>query len=343
MMRLVGHDGLPLQGGLPPTDGTGGASVEIACDESGFSGTNLLDVATPVFTHASVDLRVDEAVELVRGLRSGPSRSLGELKSAQFLRGPRGRDALRSFLAELSGRAHVHVTDKEYFLTNRVVDLFLLEPSYTAGTRLSPGHPTALSLYRAGRTAGPLWTAFLASFVALVRTKGRHQPDHGAVGRFLQARDALQAVAAGDTALRNLDRARVLEVVTRLVHDDRTIPPPLEPLLPALAETVLHWSNGQRQVLVIHDEQSALTAGRLRRLQEALTPGGSGTAAAGPVTLRPGASPLAGLVTVDSRSDARIQVADLLAGITRRSPGLGVDDLLHAFVSSTSLRDPAAP
>lgn len=50
-------------------DGDGGAVVEIACDESGFSGTNLLDAATPVFTHASVDLCVDDAVQLIRSLR----------------------------------------------------------------------------------------------------------------------------------------------------------------------------------------------------------------------------------------------------------------------------------
>ena len=34
---------LPLQGGLPPVDAVAGTVVEIACDESGFSGTNLLD------------------------------------------------------------------------------------------------------------------------------------------------------------------------------------------------------------------------------------------------------------------------------------------------------------
>ncbi len=59
-------------------------------------------------------------------------------------------------------------------------------------------------------------------------------------------------------------------------------------------------------MLVVHDEQSALTADRLTRLQRAL---------AGP----DGVSPLAGLVTVDSRDDPRVQVADLLAGIARRS------------------------
>ena len=44
--------------------------VEIACDESGFSGTNLLDPASPVITHASVDLAITEATEVVAVLRS---------------------------------------------------------------------------------------------------------------------------------------------------------------------------------------------------------------------------------------------------------------------------------
>jgi hypothetical protein len=61
---------LPLQGGLPPVDAMAGAVAEIACDESGFSGRNLLDPATPVITHASVDLRIGEAVELMTALRS---------------------------------------------------------------------------------------------------------------------------------------------------------------------------------------------------------------------------------------------------------------------------------
>ena len=58
-----------------------------------------------------------------------------------------------------------------------------------------------------------------------------------------------------------------------MIAGDRSIPPPLEPLLPALAETVLFWSGGKRQVLVTHDEQSALTADRLRGLQRLPPPG----------------------------------------------------------------------
>src|SRR4051794_7981244 len=107
---------LPLQGGLPSSARMTDTVVEIACDESGFSGTNLLDAATPVITHASVDLRPDEAAELVAELRSGSRFALAEFKSGQLLRDPGAGTSLEWFLARLSGRAHVHVIDKEYFL-----------------------------------------------------------------------------------------------------------------------------------------------------------------------------------------------------------------------------------
>jgi hypothetical protein len=325
----------------------GGAVVEIACDESGFSGTNLLDAATPVFTHASVDLRVDEAAELIRTLRSLVGWSLNEFKSGQFLRSPQSGAALEWFLAALSGRAHVYVVDKEYFLVTRIVDLFLVEPSYAAGTRLTQDHnPAALTLYRAGQAAGLSWSVFLAAFVELVRTKKWHRPDRSAVDRFFEARDALAGAGLGAEAERVLDGlspARVWTILTRLAHDDRAIPPPLEPMLPALAETVLFWSGGQRQVMVIHDEQSALTASRLRRLQQALIDGADSSAAdaraAGTALAR--VSPLAGLVTVDSRDDLRVQVADLLAGVARRSLNIGDDAALQPFLSAASLRDPS--
>src|SRR5581483_2605226 len=110
---------LPPQGGLPPVGAVAGSVVEIACDESGFSGSNLLDPATPVITHASVDLYVDEAVDLIAALRSGLRRTLDEFKSGQFLRSPTAVEALQRFLAALRGRAHVHLIDKEFFLATR--------------------------------------------------------------------------------------------------------------------------------------------------------------------------------------------------------------------------------
>ncbi|TNH24950.1 hypothetical protein FHG89_24000 [Micromonospora orduensis] len=314
----------PLQGGLPPTGAVVGAVVEIACDESGFSGTNLLHSTAPVITHASVDLVVDEAVALITALRSGFRFSPHEFKSGHFLRRSGADEALEWFLAALAGRAHVHLIDKEFFLVTRIVDFLLTEPSYAAGTRLARDHhPASLALYEAGRSAGSDWAAFLSAFVDLVRMK-RRLPVDRTVQWFFQARDALRRHRLGvaaDAVLDGLDPCRVRALVARLDGDDRSVPPPLEPLLPALAETVLSWSDGRRQVLVTHDEQSALTADRLTRLQRVLATGGASVADADPTGVLPdGVSPLAGLVTVDSRDDPRVQVADLLAGVARRMP-----------------------
>ena len=352
------HPRLPLQGGLPPLESSGGSAltvVEIACDESGFSGTNLLDAATPVFTHASVDLGREEAAHLVEELKSGSSWPAGEFKSSQVLRGPRAQESVEPLLAALAGRAHVQVVDKELFLVTRVVDLFVAEPSYAAGTSLSADlRPAALALYRAGRARRSEWQVFLSCFAELVRTKRRHVTDRRLVGAFFRARDALadglDGHADARAVLAGLTRTRTRAVLARLAHDDPAVPPPLEPLLPALAETVLFWSAGRRQVLVVHDEQSALTATRLRRLQQtlALAPGWversegahppSCDDDAGPQPRQ--ASPLAGLVMVDSRDDPRVQVADILAGAARRSPDIETDLLLRPFLSPTSLRDP---
>ncbi|GLW28573.1 hypothetical protein Areg01_15130 [Actinoplanes regularis] len=315
MVRMMG-DRL-LQGGLLPAQAAVGPVVEIACDESGFSGTNLLHAASPVITHASVDLDRDEAIGLIAGLRSRFRCSPDELKSGRLLRRPGAGEAL---LTELAGRARVHLVDKEFFLVTRIVDLLVAEPSYAAGTRLTQGQrAAALDLHRAGRAAGGDWDVFLAAFVDLVRMK-RRQPGRATLDRFFRARDALLRAGVVDPVLVALDPGRVGAVMTRLDDDDRAIPPPLEPMLPALAETVLTWSGGHRQVLVVHDEQSALTAGRLTRLQRAL---------AGTGSLPDGVSPLAGLVMADSRHDPRVQVADLLAGLARRNRGL-IDDAFPA-------------
>jgi hypothetical protein len=323
----------PLQGGMPPPGTVTGAVVEIACDESGFSGTNLHRAATPVITHASVDLTTAEAARLIDGLRLSPH----ETKSGQFRRRPDAADAVGRFLEALPGRAHVHLVDKEFFLVTRVVDLLAGKPSYLAGTRLAEvRRPAAIVLHRAGREAGEEWDAFLFAFEDLVRTKRRRPADQRA-GRFLQARDALARRLPGTPAADVLDaltRDRVRALLTRMDADDRSLPPPLEPMLPALAETVLTWSAGRRRVLITHDEQSALTADRLIRLQRAL--------ATGPAALPGAISPLAGLVMADSRDDPRIQVADLLAGVARRLPAVTDPALLQPLISPTSLIAPEA-
>jgi hypothetical protein len=266
--------------------------LEIACDESGFSGTNLLDPATPVITHASVDLDVPEAAEVIAVLRSRLHRR-SEYKANQLLR-PEQRPALEWFLTTLRGRAHVHIIDKAGYVAARVLELFTEEPSYAAGTSLGRDHSDAVLALR--RRIG-----FLTAFVELTRTKRVRLIDHDAVDRFLAT------MPADLPALREVTRARVVEVMVRLIDEDPAFPPPLEPLVPALAETLLFWSAGERSVSMVHDEQSALTRDRVARLGTFLAE-----------AVHPAPAPLRSFLQVDSRDDPRVQVADLLAGVARR-------------------------
>jgi hypothetical protein len=271
--------------------------VEIACDESGFSGSNLLDPALPVMTHASVDLTMPEAAEVLAVLRSRLGRRC-EYKANQLLRSEQ-RPAAEWFLHTLRGRAHVHVVDKTGYVAARVLELFTEEPSYGAATSLGQDHTGAVLALR-GRTR------FLAAFVDLTRTKRIRLIGHDAIDRFFAT------MPADVPALRDVTRARVDEVVARLIDEDPSFPPPLEPMVPALAETLLFWSAGKRSVAVVHDEQSALTRSRGARLGTFLAE-----------TVSPAPPPLRSFLQVDSRDDARVQVADLLAGIARRgTPGV---------------------
>jgi hypothetical protein len=106
-----------------------------------------------------------------------------------------------------------------------------------------------------------------------------------------------------DPILDEISRARPAAYAARArLLEHHVVQPAVEPLIPALARTVLHWSGGGAEVSIVHDEQSAMTERRIRRLERQLLPPGR--------ALR--------LRQVDSRTDPRVQVADVLAGVARR-------------------------
>ncbi|MFC7876812.1 hypothetical protein [Isoptericola sp. NPDC057391] len=275
------------------------AVVEIACDESGFSGTNLLDPASPVIAHAAVDLTREEAATVLGTLRSRFNHRRTAEHKAHLLLRPGQPEAVAWFLDELAGRSTVHVVDKRDHVAGRVLDLLTGEPSYVDGTRLGRDRGRAVAVLR---ERGDV----LAAFVAMTHLKHRRRPDRTAVDRFLALVPGV--VAEGVPELAGVTRRGVVAVLDRLLDADPAVPPPLEPLVPALAETVLRWSDGGRSVVVVHDEQSALTRQRTAVLAATLA-----------AAVSPAPPPLLGVRQVDSRRDPRVQVADLLAGWARSS------------------------
>jgi len=279
------------------------AFIEIACDESGFSGTNLLDPDNRVFAHASVDVDAGLAGEFIGEVRASFPKSAAEYKSGrlrrpalQWLLGPHG---------PLIGHAHVHLIDKTLFVVHRLVDLLAGEPSYISGTSLDQDQrfmSMAVALHRLGPVTygSSPWRALLQTFAALLRSKRPWMTD-AQVDAFFCAVAELRMPGQPDEIMDLLWQARPrIDSLRNSLRHDPNMPPLLEPLIPALLETARYWCAGGRPVSIVHDEQSALTPSRIRQIQRLLD------------------GRLSAVRRVDSRSDPRVQVADFLAGAARR-------------------------
>ncbi|MDN5861334.1 MAG: NAD-dependent protein deacetylase of SIR2 family [Pseudonocardia sp.] len=120
-----------------------------------------------------------------------------------------------------------------------------------------------------------------------------------AVETALRARDAAELAAAA-AVLRALD-PRIADAVADHRAGELAAPPafgPLDPLPAAIGATVDRWS-AAGPVTLVHDRQTTLSDVRVAALRVAYPA-------------------LAALVQVPSRSDARVQVADFLAGVAYR-------------------------
>ena len=193
-----------------------GSIVEIACDESGFSGGNLVGPgASTVFAHAGVHVDERSAGLALAEIRASlQARSDGEYKSAELMRA-RHRPLLLSFLGPsgpIAGRATVIVIDTRFFVLARLLDV-LLGVGPAAPTELpgrDPGtHQMADRLYRSGaETYGAAdWQEFLQLAGNLLRTNSRWLPARP-VENFYATLDRLLATDRSGEVAEVLDRLR---------------------------------------------------------------------------------------------------------------------------------------
>lgn len=268
-------------------------STDIACDESGYEGEKLVAATTDVFAHASVRLDPAAAQACVQELRRRIRSPATEYKANHLLR-EKHRPALLWLLdgrGPLHGRAHVHLVDKTYLLLDRLVDVLV------PGTAATALYRDGACVFGAGR-----WQAFLVAANTVLRARDRL--DAGApVGSFFRALDTLDAAGPAELrdAVRRLraSKARLRAHRARLV-DEPAVIPVLDPLFPAVVRAVGYWADGGAPVSVVHDRQNTFTAERLAQLD----------VLAG--------DRLAGLRLAESSTDARVQVADFLAGVARK-------------------------
>ncbi len=289
------------------------APLEIACDESGFTGTSLAEHGT-VFCHASLLVEPAAADDLVARVRAETGSTTGELKAQRLFR-PRARPALRRLLDPLAGlpdRAYVQLTDTRRFLLARILEVLLDDDAPSAldlPGRREPARTMVATLAAGGPIwfGEPGWRRFLRRGADVLRLGGRHTSPY-ALERFGEALDDLRHRPAPATARTVLDLLDAERAIGRLGDRARSRAwprPLLEPLIPAVARAALHWAPPGGELRVVHDEQSVLTPGRIGELAAGLRADRPGTRLA--------------LVRVDSALDARVQLADLVAGIARRA------------------------
>ncbi|MFE9774676.1 DUF3800 domain-containing protein [Streptomyces sp. NPDC005931] len=282
----------------PRAVGTGRVR-EIACDESGSDGENLTGGNTEVFAHAGVHLSPAAAAGALREVRDRIRSPAEEYKANHLLR-EKHRAVLEWLLAPggpIHGRAHVHLTEKAFFVVDRVTALLLDDPA------------DAVTLFRAGRrdlgTDGR--REFLEAANRLLRVRGGDEAD-APVALFFGTLDALRRAHAGTEAAGVLDRlaarrSRADAYRAGLYGLRATRIPVLNPLLPAIVSTAAHWSADGRPVRLVHDRQNMLTPERIAWIER---------------TARREGIALEGVRLVAAREDPRVQLADFLAGIARR-------------------------
>ncbi len=111
----------------------------ISCDESGFTGNNLLNPEQRFFGYASHDLSLDEAEQLVRRVRAGHRIQMPELKAAKLLKTRRGRGIISDVLEAMDGRYVATVYDKKLFLAGKLFE-YIYEPVLQANNILFYRH-----------------------------------------------------------------------------------------------------------------------------------------------------------------------------------------------------------
>jgi hypothetical protein len=291
----------------PETRGT----VDVACDESGFVGGSLFGDAR-VFAHASLHLDPAAATDLADELRRRLGAGSQELKASRLNR-PWARPVTAWLCAPdgpLAGRAAVHLTDTRLFGLGRLAQVVMTDSSpegWTNPREDAPIWDLALRLHAVLEGLPRDWErAFLhgaRDLLWLTRSRRPRAPVEAWA-------DGVRAVAevlpdAGD---RHFLAGWASADAVRRAHVYVSGPPasPLtEPLLPALRWTVRHWS-ALGDVNVVHDEQSVLTPARVAAISRELEASSPGRR-------------IAGFSRVDSRDDARVQLADLVAGVVRRT------------------------
>lgn len=288
---------------------------EVAFDEAGNTGANLLDSAQPCFALASVHLSDQEASTILEPVMG---RGASEAHFAALKRRQAGRQGILKVLASpllTEKRAKIELTHKPYMVVTKLVDLLLEELFYREGINLSEkGGNIALAnvLYYCipvfcGKTQ---FLRLQQSFVDMVRSKSLSAisdfyaavKEVGRKCRDSQLIPILYLLAATRGIVRNqLDRCSHTE---------------LDPATTSLLHLSGIWSDQFAQPFsIIHDRSKSIDFDK-DLIEALMDPSGPNIRVGMDRRVAPLFIKATGVSLVDSQDSKQIQVADILAGAT---------------------------
>lgn len=290
----------------------------VACDESASEGENLMRSAHPVFVHGSVDLSIAEAKEIVDSLHSSTATQATEMKSKVVLR-PQNRAALLGMLPTLEGRANIYFVEKTFFVTAKLIALLVAVHGEeyeldVDGSGL--GRQLADVLHRDGPAAvGSMqWRTLLTTYNSLIRSYMRQGSTPPTAQPFITALANARKQCSDPHVARILDDIWDARHLTRDYEGASDVElREMDPMAPSLAAVSMTWHMrlGGDPFEFLADNYSGLT----EAVREAIVREAHNPLSVGGVDL-PRAD-LRAIHLTDSRLDARVQVADLIAGVGR--------------------------
>jgi len=298
----------------------------IACDESASEGENLMSAKHPVFVHASTDLTVNEAEAFIDDLRVATRTQAVELKSKVAL-APQNRRYLLRALESVRTRGNIHLVDKTFYVTAKLVDLLMAAHADDFGAEirysgLGRYYTTVLADRAPADVGATFWNMLLRRYNDFVRVHAREPAAAPTRVPFLTAL-ATAIERATDPAvasvLQQLWHARLFaaEYEGARVGTFREMDPAFT-TLPAVARTWrIRLGNVPLELLI--DTYAPLTT----EVQERILAAVQDDIPVAGRTLP--AADLRSIRQVESHNDARVQVADILAGVGRTTASLAFE------------------
>jgi len=298
----------------------------IACDESASEGENLIASRHPVFVHASVNLTVEDAVELRDAMRVAMRAQAPEMKSKTALASS-NRRALMDAIERLSGVANICLVDKAYFLTSKLVDLLIAAQASQEGMNIGESgygriYADYLDHNAAEAVGSDRWDAVLGTYNRLIRSYQRENAKPPTAEPFFAAlNESLRHCTDKQTQYLLLQLWRARHFAREYEGASKVELRELDPLMPTMSAVARTWAMrlGDTPFEFLADTYSGLTPEVCQFIVDA-----SRT----PLTVGDNPHPVPDLRRVsvaDSRSDARIQIADLLAGVGREVARLAME------------------